>query len=193
MRERLIQFDQDLFIYLNSLHTSWLDPVMFYMTDTYFWLPLHAFLLYLIFKVYGKRTWIVLICITLSVVAANGITSELMKPFFLRLRPSHTPHIENLVHIVNDYKGGLYGFASSHAANTFALTTFFWIAFRKHYRYCGWLFVWASLVTYTRIYLGVHYPADILVGALIGILCGWAGYQLLQLIMNMTKQKNEAA
>jgi undecaprenyl-diphosphatase len=95
-----------------------------------------------------------------------------MKPFFGRLRPSHEPELEGLLHLVDGYRGGLYGFASSHAANTFGVAIFIWLSLRKHYRWIGVIFIWAILMSYTRIYLGVHYPTDILVGAIIGSLCG---------------------
>ncbi len=193
MGERILQFDQDLFIYLNSLHTPWLDQVMFYMSNTYFWLPLHAILLYMILKNYRKDSVIIIICVALSVIVANGITSEFMKGYFMRLRPSHEHSLAHLIHIVNDYRGGLYGFASSHSATTFAMATFLWLLFYKRYPHIGWLFVWATLVAYTRVYLGVHYPFDILVGALIGILCGWAVYLLYQRILALVVKSRIAA
>ena len=187
-----MQLDEDLFIYLNSLHTSWMDPVMFYMSKTYFWLPVHILMFILIVKNYGKGSWIIIACVALSIAFANTLTSEIMKPIFLRLRPSHEIHLQQLIHSVNGYKGGKYGFASSHAANTFALASFLWLLFRTQYKHTGWLFLWAVVVTYTRIYLGVHYPGDVVVGGLIGLLSGWLGFILVQWILRKRAEKKSA-
>jgi undecaprenyl-diphosphatase len=175
--ELLKELDRDLLIYLNSLHTPWLDPIMFWITKTFFWLPLYLFLLYLIIVKYKKQSWIPLIGIALTILLADQITSGLMKPYFERLRPSREPSLEGILHIVNNYKGGKFGFASGHAANTFGTATFFFLLLRKRYKWIIYLFVWALVMTYTRIYLGVHYPGDILVGGTIGILCGWTGFK----------------
>lgn len=175
--ETLKELDRDLLIFLNSLHTPWLDPIMFWITKTFFWLPLYLFLLYLIIIKYKKQSWIPLIGIALTILLADQITSGLMKPYFERLRPSREPSLEGILHIVNNYKGGKFGFASGHAANTFGTATFFFLLLRTRYKWITYLFVWALVMTYTRIYLGVHYPGDILVGGTIGILCGWTGFK----------------
>lgn len=175
--ETIKELDRDLLIFLNSLHTPWLDPIMFWITKTFFWLPLYLFLLYLIIINYKKNSWIPVIGIALTILLADQITSGFMKPFFERLRPSREPALEGLLHHVNNYRGGKYGFSSGHAANTLGTATFFFLLFRVKYRWVIYLFVWAALMTYTRIYLGVHYPGDILVGGTIGIICGWVGYK----------------
>jgi len=180
--ESLIELDKKLLIYLNGFHADWLDPIMLQLTKTQFWIPLYLFLIYLIFKNFSTRGWIILAGVALAIVLADQITSSLMKPFFARLRPTREPSLQGLVHIVNDYKGGLYGFASSHAANTFATALFVWLLFRKTYRWMVFIFVWSALMTYTRIYLGVHYPGDILVGGLIGLLSGWAGFEFYRFL-----------
>src|ERR1041385_3466513 len=173
--ESIIDLDKKLFLFLNSLHLQWLDPVMFYASGTFFWLPFYALLIFLIIKKYKQKDWVVLLGVTITIVLANEITSTLMKPFFARLRPSHEPSLAGMVHLVKDYfgeglyHGGLYGFASSHAANTFGTALFVWLVLKPFYKRIGWIFVWATLMTYTRIYLGVHYPGDILVGAIVGL------------------------
>lgn len=183
MIERLIELDRDLLIYLNSFHSDWLDPIVLLVTETFFWLPLYLFLLYMIFKTYGKEGWIALLAIAIVITMTDRITSGLMKPYFERLRPSREPSLQGLIHLVKNskgdfYFGGMFGFASSHAANTFATATFFWLLFHKTRKWIIWLFPWAIIMTYTRIYLGVHYPGDIIVGGLIGMLCGWIGYKI---------------
>lgn len=189
MLEWLKELDRELLLYLNSFHTPILDPVMFWITKTLFWLPLYLFLLFITIKYFKKDWWIIIIGIAFAILLTDRITSGFMKPYFERLRPSREPALQGLVHLVKDsagkiYTGGKYGFASSHAANTFATAMFFWLVFRHRYRWMWVLFVWAVVMTYTRIYLGAHYPGDILVGLLIGLLCGWTGYKLQQWIWN---------
>jgi len=163
---------------------------MFYATKTFFWLPLYLLLIFLIFKNYKQEGWFILIGAVVTIVLTDQITSSLMKPFFARLRPSQDPTLEGLVHLVNGYKGGLYGFASSHAANTFGTAIFSWLVLKSFYKRMGWIFVWAIFMTYTRIYLGVHFPGDILAGAIIGLICGWIGLKISQwLIARFGKNK----
>jgi len=187
MLETLIELDKKLLLFLNGLHTPWLDPVMFWITKTLFWLPLYLFLLYLAIKNFKKETWIVLVGVAIAILIADQVTASLMKPFFERLRPSREPSLEGLVHLVNGYTGGKYGFASSHAANTFATALFFWLLFKERYRWVWVLFVWAVVMTYSRIYLGVHYPGDIFVGMLVGLGAAWTGFVVQKIIMQRRK------
>src|SRR5882672_10379022 len=167
--QTLIELDKKLLLFLNGLHHPFLDPVMFYTTKTFFWLPLYFFLIFLIFRNYKKDAWFILLGAALTIVLADQITTSLMKPFFARFRPSQDPGLLGLVHLVNGYKGGLYGFASSHAANTFGTAIFIWLVLKRFYKSVVWIFVWAAFMTYTRIYLGVHYPGDILVEQLLDL------------------------
>ncbi len=185
MISKLLELDKNLFIYLNGFHTPWLDSIMFYMSETFVWIPLYMFLLYLIYRNYKNDTWLVVVSIALAILFSDQFTTGLLKPYFMRLRPSHESQLQGIVHIVNNYRGGLYGFASSHAANTFAVTTFLWLLLKQKHNWIILLFLWAVVVTYTRIYLGVHYPGDVLGGAVIGMLFGWIFY----MIFNLTKNK----
>ncbi len=188
--QTLIDLDKKLLLFLNGINSPYLDPIMFYATKTFFWLPLYLLLIFLIFKNYKQEGWFILIGAVVTIVLTDQITSSLMKPFFARLRPSQDPTLEGLVHLVNGYKGGLYGFASSHAANTFGTAIFSWLVLKSFYKRMGWIFVWAIFMTYTRIYLGVHFPGDILAGAIIGLICGWIGLKISQwLIARFGKNK----
>lgn len=172
MIELIKMWDEALFLFLNQQHASWLDPVMLALTGRYIWIPLYLYLLYLIIRYYPQeRIWYIL-GLLLTIILADQLTSSIMKPFFERLRPCHDPRWDELI---RNYAGcgGRYGFASSHAANTFALAAFMQKVGIKRLRKIGWLFAWAGLVSYTRIYLGVHYPMDVFVGALLGILLAW--------------------
>lgn len=174
----ILDLDRELFLFFNGLHNGWLDPMMMMITQTQFWAPLYLFLIYLIFKNYQSEGWFVLAGVLVTILLADQITSSLMKPFFARLRPSHEPSLSGLVHLVDGYAGGKYGFASSHAANTFGTAWLVWKVLGHRYRWMWLMFVWCTLMTYTRLYLGVHYPGDLLVGALVGIGSGVIGWKV---------------
>ena len=188
--EKLNELDKKIFLLLNGFHTDGLDPIMLMITKTQFWTPLYLLLIYLIFKKYTTEAWLILGGAALTILLSDQITSSLMKPFFERLRPSQEPSLSGLVHLVDGYKGGLYGFASSHAANTMGTALFVWLIFKDIYKWIWVIFIWAVLMTYTRIYLGVHYPGDIIVGSIVGLASGYTGYRFyLWLSEKVNKRK----
>lgn len=189
MIEELIEIDKKILVFLNGFHSPVLDPVMLLITKTFFWIPLYVFLIFLLFKNYRKEAWFILVGAALTILLCDQITSTFMKPFFARLRPSQDPTMQSLLHLVDGYRGGLYGFASSHAANTLGVSLFVWLNLRSVYRWIGLIFIWAIVMTYTRIYLGVHYPGDILVGAMIGLVCGWIGFKASEYLRKRYKKK----
>ena len=177
MLELLEGIDIQFFLYLNGLHNESFDFIMYWISDKKIWMPFYLFLLAYVIKMKGNKTWLFLICIAMSIAASDQFASGLCKPYFERYRPSHEIRIAEQIHIPH-HKGGLYGFISSHAANTFALAQLMYLAFP--YWYMALLFVWAFIVSYSRIYLGLHYPADMFFGALAGILISTLAFRMYQ-------------
>ena len=176
--QQLIGFDQELLLNLNGSDSLFWDGFMWLSTNMVTWIPLAVVLLYVIFKNNKIKEALVIIALLGLVIAlADQISSGICKPFFARFRPTQDPELMYQIDIVNGYKGGRYGFFSSHASNTFAAATFFSLLFHKK-SFTIILYIWAALCTYSRLYLGVHYPSDVIVGMGFGVLCGIVFYEL---------------
>lgn len=178
MRTTFQAWDESLFLFLNSFHSDFLDPFIFQATQTVTWIPFYAFLAFLIVRQFKMQSIWIFAAIGLSILFADQFTSAFMKPFFERLRPCHDPRWEGIVHNFGKC-GGLYGFASSHASNSFAIAMLINLSLKGKYKFLPWLFLWATLFSYTRIYLGVHYPSDVIVGALVGIASAWLAFWIV--------------
>lgn len=158
--------------------------MMVAITEMWPWIPLYILLLYMVFKQYGKRGWWILLAVGVLILCSDQLSAHVCKPLFHRLRPCFNPDLEGLVHLPKGLPGGRYGFVSSHAANTFAVAAFLTAALRDSYKSIGWwLYAWAWVSSYSRIYMGVHYPGDIIAGAALGIFIGWMIWKLLGLIL----------
>lgn len=175
--ETLIEWDKELLLFLNGLHNSFFDGFMYWISDRWIWIPMYAALLYPIVLRKKWGTVLIAVCIALCVLFADQFASGFCKPFFERFRPSHDPAIMDMVHIVEGNRSGLYGFISSHAANTFAVAVFTICLFRKCIQAVP-VILWALLNSYSRIYLGVHFPVDILAGTLAGVVVGFVCYYI---------------
>jgi undecaprenyl-diphosphatase len=182
MIETLEQVDRQWLLWLNGHHSPFLDQLMFFVSGKVEWIPLYAFLLaVIIWKYRWKSVWIILAVIVL--ITLSDQVSNLLKSGVKRFRPCKDPEIGNLVHLVNNYCRSSYGFVSGHAANSFALATFVSLLFRKKWvTVC--MIIWAAVVSYSRIYLGVHYPGDVICGALIGILLA----SIVFFVLNLSHQ-----
>ncbi|MFD1139692.1 phosphatase PAP2 family protein [Larkinella insperata] len=167
--ETLNQLDTDLFLWLNGLYAPWLDAVMIWATKRNTWIPFYVLLIGWLSFQYRKQAIGLVLTLVAAVALSDQTASALLKPLTLRLRPCHEPALQKLIHPVLEC-GGTYGFASSHAANTFALSMALWLLVGRRFPGVKWLFGWALLVSYSRIYVGAHYPLDVLAGAGVGIL-----------------------
>lgn len=174
--DALVRFDGQLFLQLNGLHTPWWDTAMLFFTRKESWLPLYLILIWLIVRNYGARSWYILVFLVIGLVVSDqgtGILKELVE----RPRPGYDPSVSSLTHIVLR-KGGEFGFPSSHASNSFFVLVFVSLLFRNRLTMVS-LFVWMLLVSFSRIYVGAHFPLDLAGGWLFGGLAGWGFYRLM--------------
>lgn len=170
------QIDTSLFLYLNSLHSTFFDTFMWLYTGRFVWVPFYAAIFLMLARAWGWRRALVLAMATgLCVALSDQICATLLRPLFCRPRPSNLAEspIGHLVVTVNGYRGGRWGFPSCHGANSFALAIATIMIVRK-WRYAAMILLWASVNCYTRVYLGVHYPGDLATGALVGSLVALA-------------------
>ncbi len=184
----LNHWDQEFFLFLNSYHNIFFDYLMTVFTSEIFWVPLYLITVFVIGKKYGKKSAFIFISLGLLILCADQFAG-IVKHSVQRLRPSHDPMLMPLTHIFH-YKGGLYSFFSAHSANAFAYATFTILLFRNNI-YTLFIIPWAILVAYTRIYLGLHFPGDILCGALSGIFFAYGIFRLMNFAESKISPLNE--
>lgn len=175
----LEQLDQKLFLFINSLNNPFWDEFMYAVSGKIIWAPLYLAILIWLGIRYRNRFPLILVFIALAVLLSDQVSVQLFKNVFHRLRPCHEPDLEGMVHLVKGHCGGLYGFVSSHATNSFNVA-FISLLFVKKRWYTISIISWAAVIGYSRIYLGVHYPGDVLCGSLLGAFIGWTVFKLWQ-------------
>ncbi|MCT4591285.1 MAG: phosphatase PAP2 family protein [Carboxylicivirga sp.] len=175
--ESLVQLDKELLLFLNSFHNSFWDNFFWMFTSKEIWVPLYLTIAYVIFKRHGLRGLVTMLSIGLLIFLCDQISTNVFKHGIERFRPSHDPDLKYLVHLINGKRGGLYGFVSSHATNSFGLAMFTALVFRNR-TYTIFIFLWAAINSYSRIYMGVHFPGDILGGLLLGLILGRLVYEI---------------
>lgn len=189
MLDYILNIDKRLFLILNGTHSSFFDPIMVFASKEFVWIPLYVALCIYIFIKHKIKGILIVALIILAVVSADIFASWLMKPYFQRLRPCHNLEIQSLIHLPSGRCGGQFGFISSHAANTFCLAMFCGLLFIKKNKAFSLFFVWAFVITYSRIYLGVHYPLDVFLGSMSGMLIAYFYFKLLSFILNFKFNK----
>jgi undecaprenyl-diphosphatase len=183
--------DRQLLLAINRAHTPVMDAIMVFASNRTVWFPAYALLIGWLIYYFRQRALLVLPLIIVAVALADSITSRLFKPLFARLRPCHDLQLARLLHLP-DGCGGQFGFLSSHAANSVALAVFLALALpARRFRALKWLVIlWATLLSYSRMYLGAHYPADVLGGAAVGGLLGWGAATLF---VRMRRHQSDGA
>ena len=186
MLEKILDHERDLFLFLNSLQSQFGDQFMWLFSGKIAWVP--ASLLFIVILLFlNRQRWkevlLIFVAIALVITLCDQFASSFCKPFFARLRPTHHPYFMNEVRTVFDYKGGLYGFISSHATNAFGFATLTSLIF-KNRLYTITIFLWAIVNSYSRIYLGVHFISDVVSGIVVGLVFGFFVFALLGLLHN---------
>jgi membrane-associated phospholipid phosphatase len=173
--KQLLSYDRDLFRHINyDWHNGFSDWLMPWLRNAEMWYPLYLFLLLLVTINYKKNGWWWVLFFAVTVATANFISSWLIKEHIIRLRPCNDPYIAGWVRVLVGYRPQSSSFTSSHATNHFAMAMFLYVTFKNQFgKWPVWFLLWAFLISFAQVYVGVHYPLDVTCGALIGILIGY--------------------
>ena len=188
--QAIIDLDKELLLWFNGSQSLYLDSLVRTLTNGWTWLPLYLSLCFVVIKNNdtAQKILFVIACAGLCILIAGAVDDEIVKPTVARWRPTHDPQIGILVDIVDGYRGGRYGFFSAHASNTFSLTIFFWWLMRSRLLTSA-MALWSLTNCWTRLYLGVHYPGDILVGLCWGFICGSVAFLVYRRITHDERRR----
>lgn len=172
--DRLREWDRSLLLALNGCNTPMLDDLFSAVTNKWFWVPAYVLLAWHLFARYRAVFFWLLFSVFITVLLTDQLSSTLLKPLVHRLRPCHVPGLQDQLHLVDGACGGSYGFVSSHAANTFGFFVLMFVVLGRRWNLLAVsLLGWAILVSFSRVYLAVHYPGDIIGGGLLGSMVGF--------------------
>ena len=176
--QTLDSIDKQWLLVLNNDYPDFWDGLMYGISNKFTWIPFYIALIFILIKYLKRKSFLIILALIICILLADQISSGLIKDMVHRLRPSRNPEIENMVCLLKGYRGGKYGFVSSHAANSFGLALLTSLFF-KNRKYTISVLIWATLVSFSRIYLGVHYPGDVIGGALVGAGVAFLVYHIL--------------
>lgn len=183
MLDQLIQYDKELFLYLNNLGSSTWDSFWLFWTGKYNWVPLYAILLYLIFKNVSRKAFVLTVLVIVLLVSFTDQVTNLFKYGFERYRPCHTSDVKDLMRLVKSSCGGRFGYFSAHASNSMSVAIFVGLLLKPYYKYLVFILLfWSLMMAYSRIYVGVHFPLDMVSGMLFGALSGFMFYKILKFL-----------
>ncbi len=180
--DKIIRFDKELMIYLNGMGTESLDQFWIIVTNQLSWIPLYLLFFYLIFKSLGWKKGLALVLLTAVLVTFSDQFTVFLKDSFERLRPNRDPSVNSMIRILKNNSS--FSFVSGHATTSMAVSLLMYLTLRKNFPYTWLFFIWPLLFAYSRIYIGVHFPMDVLCGSLLGIVIGYIFYRLSLLLLS---------
>lgn len=185
--DKIIQYDRDLLVFINGLGSENWDGFWIVITNQFTWTPLYLLFFYLIFRSYGWKKGLALLLLTALLVTFSDQFTVFLKNYFERLRPNQDPSLNQVIRVLKNNRS--FSFVSGHAATSSAVSMLMFLTLKKYYRFTPLFFIWPLIFSYSRMYLGVHFPLDVLVGAMLGLLIGYLFYKLSLKLLAWVEKK----
>jgi len=185
--DNIIQHDKELLVFLNGLGNENWDSFWMFITNQLSWIPLYIFFFFLIFKTFGWKKGLAFIVVTALMVAFSDQLTVFIKNTTERFRPNRDPQIMDIIRIIKNNKS--FSFVSGHATTSTAVTLLMHLTLKKYYKYTILFFIWPLLFAYSRIYIGVHFPIDVTVGAMLGLVIGFLFYKISLKVLEKVDSK----